>query len=179
MGIIKAALDSFFGARPAGRLVLIIALAAVFMLAGCSQLKQIVADNISGGGEGTFDPGDIEVLDGGETYIDNSALWPALEGTWASEDGRWQAVIGENTGIALTMDGETVLNSSLSFTYLQPGGAARTELEIEPDELKKADGTLIGEADDLYYDSATGTIQMEIELENDREEIITLQKTRE
>ncbi len=62
-------------------------------------------------------------LDGDRTYVDNSDLWPVLEGTWEGENGRWQAVIGEESGIVLRADGETVLTSPLYFTYLRPDKA--------------------------------------------------------
>ena len=76
-------------------------------------------------------------LDGDRTYVDNSDLWPVLEGTWEGENGRWQAVIGEESGIVLRADGETVLTSPLYFTYLRPDKADWTELEPEERELRR------------------------------------------
>ena len=63
------------------------------------------------------------LLDGDHTYADNSVLWPVLEGTWESEDGRWQASIGEESGIVLSADGETVLASP---SILPISGRARS-----------------------------------------------------
>ena len=82
--------------------------------------KHFVTDQIMDGGGGMENPDVILPLDGDHTCVDNDALWPVLEGTWESADGRRQAVIGEESGIALSVDGETVLTSSLYFTYLQP-----------------------------------------------------------
>ena len=90
--------------------------------------KHFVTDRIMDRG-GMENPDFAYPLDGDRTYVDNSALWPVLEGTWKSTDGRWQAVIGEESGIVLTADGETVLESPLHFTYLRPGKVFFTELD--------------------------------------------------
>ena len=77
--------------------------------------KHFVTDQIMDGGNGMENPDAAFLLDGDHTYVDNSALWPVLEGTWESEDGRWQASIGEESGIVLSADGETVLASPPSI----------------------------------------------------------------
>ena len=60
--------------------------------------KHFVTDQIMDGGNGMENPDAAFPLDGDRTYADNFALWPVLEGTWESEDGRWQASIGEGSG---------------------------------------------------------------------------------
>ena len=84
------------------------------MLAGLilsGSYKHFVTDRIMDGGNGMENPDTAFLLDGDHTYVDNSNLWPVLEGTWKGENGRWQAVIGEESGIVLRADGETVLTS--------------------------------------------------------------------
>ena len=63
--------------------------------------KHFATDRIMDGGDGMENPDAAFLLDGDHTYVDNSALWPVLEGTWESEDGRWQASISEESGIVL------------------------------------------------------------------------------
>ena len=78
--------------------------------------KHFVTDQIMDGGNGMENPDqNLFLLDGDGTYVDNSLLWPVLEGTWEGENGRWQAVIGEKSGIVLRADGETVLTSPLHY----------------------------------------------------------------
>lgn len=100
------------------RQMFLILLAGVVIGIALSGLyKHFVTDRImdKGGMENPF----IErPLDGDYTYVDNSILWPILEGTWNSEDGRWQAVISEESGVAFRLDGKTVLSTPLNFTYI-------------------------------------------------------------
>ena len=51
--------------------------------------KHFVTDRIMDRG-GMENPDFAYPLDGDRTYVDNSALWPVLEGTWKSTDGRRQ-----------------------------------------------------------------------------------------
>lgn len=103
------------------RMIRIFLAGALVGLALSGLHKHFVADQIMDGGDGMENPEAAFLLDGDHTYVDNAILWPVLEGTWESEDGRWQADIGEESGIILRADGETVLTSPLHFTYLQPG----------------------------------------------------------
>ena len=119
------------------------------------------------GGDGMENPEAAFLLDGDHTYADNSAIWPVLEGAWESEDGRWQADIGEESGIILRADGETVLTSSLHFTYLQPGKVVWTELEVEERELVTPEGVLLGRIKDFGHEAAdgegSGTLELTME----------------
>lgn len=122
---------------------------------------------------------ELQILDGDHTYVDNSALWPVLEGVWESGDGRWQAVIGEDSGIALTLDGETVLRCGLSFTYLQPGEVLHTELFPDDGTLTAPGGRALGEIESLCHeagDGGSGALMMMLELPEGPEETVTLQK---
>ena len=113
--------------------------------------------------------------------MDNSALWPVLEGTWESEDGRWQASIGEESGIVLRADGEAVLTSHLDFTYLRPGKVVWTELEVEERELVTPDGASLGRIADFGHEAAdgegSGTLELTLERPDESEETVTFQKT--
>lgn len=122
-------------------------------------------------------------LDGDHTYVDNSVLWPVLEGIWEGENGRWQAVIGEESGIVLRADGETVLTSPLYFTYLRPDKADWTELELEERELATPDGVPLGKIEDFGYEAGSGegsgTLVLKLERPDDSEKTVIFQKTQE
>ena len=145
--------------------------------------KHFVTDRIMDGGNGMENPDAASLLDGDHTYADNSALWPVLEGTWESEDGRWQADIGEESGIVLSADGETVLVSPLDFTYLRPGKADWTELEPEERELATPDGVPLGKIEDFGHEAGSsegsGTLELTLERPDESEETVTFQKTQE
>ena len=64
--------------------------------------KHFVTDQIMDGGNGMENPDqNLFLLDGDGTYVDNSLLWPVLEGTWESPEDGWQAVISEEDGLTL------------------------------------------------------------------------------
>ena len=143
--------------------------------------RHFVTDSIMDGGGGMENPEYLEILDGDHSYIDNSALWPVLEGTWESSDGRWLALIDEGSGLELRLGGETVLSCGLSFTYLQPGRNEQTGLFPDETELRAQDGSELGEIEYLCHESGDGcgTLRMELELPDGTEETIKLQKTEE
>ena len=145
--------------------------------------KHFVTDRIMDGGDGMENPDAAFLLDGDHTYVDNSVLWPVLEGTWESEDGRWQATIGEESGIVLRADGETVLVSPLYFTYLRPGKVVWTELEVEKHELVTPGGVLLDKIKDFGHEASngegSGTLELTLERPDESEETVTFQKTQE
>ena len=145
--------------------------------------KHFVTDRIMDGGDGMENPDAASLLDGDHTYVDNSVLWPVLEGTWESEDGRWQADIGEESGIVLRADGETVLVSPLYFTYLRPGKVVWTELEVEKRELVTPGGVLLGKIKDFGHEASdgegSGTLELTLERPDESEETVTFQKKQE
>ena len=101
-----------------------------------------------------------------------------LEGAWESADGRWQADIGEESGIVLRADGETVLTSPLHFTYLRPGKVVWTELEVEKHELVTPEGVSLGRIADFGHEASDGegSGTLELTLSGESEETVTLQK---
>ena len=145
--------------------------------------KHFVTDRIMDGGDGMENPDAASLLDGDHTYVDNSVLWPVLEGTWESEDARWQADIGEESGIVLRADGETVLVSPLYFTYLRPGKVVWTELEVEKHELVTPGGVLLGKIKDFGHEASdgegNGMLELTLERPDESEETVTFQKTQE
>ncbi len=145
--------------------------------------KHFVTDQIMDGGNGMENPDAAFPLDGDRTYVDNSDLWPVLEGIWESENGRWQAVIGEESGIVLRADGETVLTSPLYFTYLRPGKVDWTALETEDRALVTPAGAPLGEIEDFGYEAGrgedSGTLVLKLEHPDDSEKTVTFQKTQE
>lgn len=145
--------------------------------------KHFVTDQIMDGGNGMENPDAAFLLDGDRTYVDNSDLWPVLEGTWEGENGRWQAVIGEESSIVLRADGEIVLTSPLSFTYLRPGKADWTELETEDRALVMPDGAPLGEIEDFGHEAGrgegSGTLVLKLERPDDSEKTVTFQKIQE
>lgn len=88
--------------------------------------KHFVTDQIMDGGNGMENPDAAFPLDGDHTYVDNSVLWPVLEGIWEGENGRWQAVIGEESGIVLRADRRDCFNVSAVF-HLPPAGKGRLD----------------------------------------------------
>ncbi len=164
------------------KITLAAAALALLSLTGFLLYRHFVTEQIMDGGGGMENPDVIEILDGDHTYIDNSVLWPVLAGTWESADGRWQALIREESGMALMLDGEAVLNSGLSFTYLQPGEVLQTELYPDGCTLQTPDLRTLGEITCLCHeagDGGSGTLRMEMELPDGTEETVELQKIKE
>ena len=165
------------------RMIWILLAGILVGLALSGLYKHFVTDQIMDGGDGMENPDAAFLLDGDHTYVDNSALWPVLEGTWESEDGRWQASIGEESGIVLRADGETVLASPLYFTYLRPGKVVWTELEVEEHELVTPGGVSLGKIKDFGHEAAdgegSGTLTLKLERPDESEETVTFQKTQE
>ena len=143
--------------------------------------KHFVTDQIMDGGNGMENPDAASLLDSDYTYVDNSALWPVLEGTWESADGRWQADIGEESGIVLRADGETVLVSPLYFTSLRPGKVVWTELEVEEHELVTPGGASLGRIKEFGYEASDGEDSgtLTLTLTDGSEGTVTFQKTQE
>lgn len=165
------------------RMLRIFLTGALVGLALSGLYQHFVADRIMDGGNGMENPEAAFLLDGDHTYADNSILWSVLEGTWESEDGRWQASIGEESGIVLSADGETVLAFPLDFTYLRPGKVVWTELEVEERELVTPDGVSLGRIREFGHEAAdgegSGTLELKLERPDESEETVTFQKTQE
>lgn len=145
--------------------------------------KHFVTDRIMDGGNGMENPDAAFLLDGDQTYVDNSVLWPVLEGTWESEDGRWKASIRQDDGVMFCMDGETVLHSPLGFTYLQPGRAVWTELDLEDCNLVTPGGESLGRVKEFGHKvpdgEGSGTLALKLERPDGSEGTVTFQKTQE
>ena len=161
-----------------------ILLAGILVGLALSGLYQhFVTDRIMDGGNGMENPEAAFLLDGDHTYADNSALWSVLEGTWEGENGRWQASIGEERGIVLRADGETVLTSPLYFTYLRPGKVVWSELEVEERELVTPGGASLGRIKEFGHEASegegSGTLTLTLERPDEGEETVTFQKTQE
>lgn len=165
------------------RMIWILLAGILVGLALSGLYKHFVTDQIMDGGDGMENPDAAFPLDGDHTYVDNSVLWPVLEGAWESEDGRWQADIGEESGIVLSADGETVLASPLDFTYLRPGKVVWTELEVEERELVTPDDASLGRIKEFGYEASdgegSGTLTMTLSLSGGSKETVTLQKAQE
>ena len=145
--------------------------------------KHFVTDQIMDGGNGMENPDAVFPLDGDHTYVDNSVLWPVLEGTWESEDGRWRASIGEESGIVLSMDSETALASPLYFTYLRPGKVVWTELEPEERELVTPSGASLGRIREFGHEEGSGEgsgmLVLKLKRPDESEETVRFQKIQE
>ena len=163
------------------RMIWILLAGILVGLALSGLYKHFVTDQIMDGGDGMENPDAAFLLDGDHTYADNSALWPVLEGTWESEDGRWQAVISEKDGLTLRVDGETVLASPLDFTYLRPGKVVWTELEVEERELVTPGGVSLGKIKDFGHEAPDGEDSgtLTLTLTDGSEGTVTFQKTQE
>ena len=165
------------------RMIWILLAGILVGLALSGLYKHFVTDQIMDGGNGMENPDAAFLLDGDHTYVDNSALWPVLEGTWESEDGRWQATIGEESGIVLRADGETVLETPLDFTYIPRKKIQDTGLMLDNRVLQKADGTELGKILDVYHCAGAGEDSGRLELTVDWSEaadkVVELQKVEE
>lgn len=163
------------------RMIWILLAGILVGLALSGLYKHFVTDQIMDGGNGMENPDAAFLLDGDHTYVDNDALWPVLEGTWESADGRWQADIGEESGIVLRADGETVLTSPLHFTYLRPGKVVWTELEVEKHELVTPEGVSLGRIADFGHEASDGegSGTLTLTLTDGSEGTVTFQKTQE
>ena len=76
---------------------------------------------------------------------------------------------------AQTLDGETVMEDTLQFTYLQPGKVFSTEFDLSCCELKSG-----GRIDAFVHnasDEGSGIIRMEIVYEDDSRETVTFHIT--
>ena len=161
--------------------VLLAGILAGITLSRC--YKHFVTDQIMDGGNGMENSDAVFPLDGDHTYVDNSVLWPVLEGTWESEDGRWRASIGEESGIVLSADGEAVLTSPLHFTYLRPGKVVWTELEPEERELVTPDGASLGRIKEFGHEEesgeGSGMLVLKLKRPDESEETVSFQKIQE
>ena len=165
------------------RMIWILLAGILVGLALSGLYKHFVTDRIMDGGNGMENPDAAFLLDGDHTHVDNSALWPVLEGTWESEDGRWQASIGEEDGLTLRLDGETVLETPLYFTYIPRKKIQDTGLMLDNRVLQKADGTEWGKILDVYHCAGAGEDSGRLELTVDWSEaadkVVELQKVEE
>ena len=163
------------------RMIWILLAGILVGLALSGLYKHFVTDQIMDGGDGMENPDAAFLLDGDHTYVNNSVLWPMLEGAWESADGRWQADIGEESGIVLRADGETVLTSPLHFTYLRPGKVVWTDLEVEKHELVTPEGVSLGRIADFGHEASDGEDSgtLTLTLTDGSEGTVTFQKTQE
>ena len=154
------------------RAVIVLAVLAVLFLAGAFARWYIVTycTTDRGGMEDPNFQGEPEMLDGDYTYVDNEALLTEIRGTWKSGDGRYILTIRDEGDIALSLDGETVLEDQLQFVYLQPGYVASTEFTLTADNVQ---GMEIRRFDHRFGDNG-GTILLEL---GDGSKTIEFQKT--
>ena len=163
------------------RAVIVLAVLVVLILAGAFTLWYIgtywTLDR--NGMENPDFQGEPEMLDGDFTYVDNEALLEKIRGTWVSGDERYTLTIRDEGDIALSLEGETVLEDQLQFTYLQPGYVGSTEFSLDSYTLKRGDGTPVGETGAFRHESGEngGRILMEVAYEDGGSETVTFKKT--
>ena len=94
-----------------------------------------------------------------------------------------QAVINEEDGLTLRLDGETVLETPLDFTYIPRKKIQDTGLMLDNRVLQKADGTEWGKILDVYHCAGAGEDSGRLELTVDWSEaadkVVELQKVEE
>ena len=137
-------------------LIVLLALTALG-LTGVLMFRHFVTDQITDrGGMENPDAGSEEeqLLDGDGTYAANELLRQRIVGAWESTDGRWTMTLGEDDSIAVTLDGDTVLEDALEFTYLQPGEVRQTELRLRSCDytLRRTDGSTVGEIFAIHHE---------------------------
>ena len=124
---------------------------------------------------GELDGLTVHMTDGNFTYVDNGVLMEVITGSWESTDGRFILTIREDQTFSLTLDGETVMEDTLQFTYLQPGKVFSTEFDLSCCELKSG-----GRIDAFVHnasDEGSGIIRMEIVYEDNSRETVTFHIT--
>lgn len=162
------------------KVLIVVLVLAALVLTGVLALRYFVTDWVTdrGGMENPDYTGEINMLDGDYTYVDNGALLAVIAGTWSSADGRYGLTLGDDCRILLTLDGKTVLEDQIHFTYLQPGYVAATEFSLDAWELKDADGTVLGEICSLRHEAGEdgGSILLEAAFGDGGSEIISFKQ---
>ena len=161
------------------RVLIFVAVLAVLLLAIKLAYRHFVTDMIMDRGmEANFPTDTLEILDGDYTYIANDILLELLAGSWISQDGGWGMTITREGTMTLTRDGETVLETPLQFTYLQPGKVDSTDILPDSVALCHQDSTPIGEISKMRHESGegSGTICVEHKRKNGTFESLQLHK---
>lgn len=152
-------------------IVFIVAFAlALLCVTGVFLFRHFVTDQITdrGGMENPDAESEEQPLDGDYTYVANEILLNRIAGVWKSTDGRWEMTLGEDYGIVIAADGETVQETTLDFSYLPSGDDRETELRLQSDDstLRLSDGSTAAELLSLCHvptdGDAHGTIRMEL-----------------
>ena len=119
------------------------------------------------------EPENVQLLDGAGTYAANDALWSMIVGNWVSADGHWALKLEGEDSMTLLLDGETMLETALSFTYLCPEPARETELSAETPQLRGG-----GEIVSLTHEAGErgGTLTLELLHTDEKTETVTFQK---
>ena len=124
---------------------------------------------------------EIGMLDGNYTYVDNNALLQVIAGEWVSADGCWTLTLDEDCGMLLTLNGEAVLEDTVSFTYLQPGFVGETEFSLQTETLTCDDGSSLGEVRFFCHQAdkkgGSGRLQLDINGADGRDETLVFTKT--
>lgn len=166
------------------KILIILLVLAVLILGGIFMYRHFVTNQIAdlGGMENTDctdEPDDIHMLDGDFTYVDNDVLLRVIAGTWASAGGHYVMVLSDDYRVQLTLDGETVLDDQMQFTYLQPGYVQHTEFNLDGNNLTNEDETVLGEIVAFYHEASdtSGTIFVEVAYPDGSEKTIEFEKT--
>ena len=115
----------------------------------------------------------VQPLDGAGTYVDNDALWSVISGDWVSADGHWTLKLEGEDSMTLLLDGETVAETALSFTYLCPEPTRETELTAETPQLRGG-----GKIVSLTHEAGEhgGTLALELLNPEEKTETVTFHK---
>lgn len=128
----------------------------------------------------TMEKEEPQLLDGDRTYVDNQALFEVIEGSWTSDDGRWNLIIsGEayDARVELFLSGESVLESMLEYTYLLPNPFSATELCPASRECQKAEDAVFAEIASFTHEAGDGDGALYMELTDEQgDETVTFHK---
>lgn len=142
--------------------LMIVLLALPFLgVTGVFLFRHFVTNQITDwGGMENPDVGSEEeqMLDGNYTYVANEILLYRIVGTWESTDNHWDMILGEDYSIVVTIDGDTVLEDTLEFDYLQPGKVLNTELRLQSGNytLRRTDGSTVDKIFSIYHKTVEG-----------------------
>lgn len=141
-------------------LVILIVLLALTVL-GVFLFRHFVTNQIKDWG-GMENPNveleNEQILDGNYTYVANDVLLYCIVGTWESTDNHWKMTLCEDYSIVVTLNGDTVLEDILEFTYLQPGKVLDTEFRLQSGNytLRHMDNSTVGKIFSIYHKTVEG-----------------------
>ena len=113
------------------------------------------------------------IMDGDGMVNKIGLMLDALQGAWASDDGKWSAQ-AEDYSIKILFGGTTALDGTFKFTFESYDTDVKTELVLSSGELRCGED-LIGSAEQLYTEG--GKLYMAVLYPDGMSETVVFVKT--